>query len=86
MLSDGISDVILKGSLPFIHILALHLGDGWYYDDQNPVKGFGRLGKEFWSQIKEKCPGLKAFILNGFRDDPDEPWIEDSVLLYVLHF
>ena len=79
-----VSDVILKGSLPFIHTLGLHLGSGWYYDeDRNPVKGFGRPGKEFWSQINKKCPRLKALILDGFLDDPDEPWIEDSGLLHI---
>jgi len=78
-----VSDIILKGSLPFLHTLALHLGYGWYYDDQNVVEGFGRPGKEFWSQIKEKCPRLKALILDGFEDDQNEPWIEDSGLLHV---
>jgi len=74
-----VSDLILKGSLPFIHTLGLHLGAGWYY----PIQGFGRPGKEFWSQIKEKCPRLKALILDGFMDDPAEPWIEDSGLFHV---
>ena len=82
-----VSDVILKGSLPFLHTLALHLGHGWYwyYDDQNflAVEGFGRPGKEFWSHLKEQCPRLKALILDGFMDDPDKPWIEDSGLLHV---
>jgi hypothetical protein len=79
-----VSDVILKGSLPFIHTLGLHLGDGWYCDDQfYPVEGFARPGKELWSQIKEMCPRLKALILVGFKDDPNNPWIEDSGLLDV---
>ena len=79
-----ILDVILKGSLPFIHTLGLHLGDEWYYDDQfNPVNEFDQPGKEFWSQIKGKCPRIKALILDGLRDDPDEPWIEYSGLFHV---
>ena len=44
MLSE-VSDVILNGSLPFFHTLAL--------------------------------------IFDGFRDDPNEPWVEDSGLLYA---
>ena len=71
----------MNGSLPFIHTLGLHLGDGWDLDDRNPVN---RPGKEFWLQIKDKCPRLKALILDGFRDNPDEPWIEDSGLFNVL--
>ena len=78
-----VSDLILKGSLPFVHTLGLHLGEGWYYHDQKPAKGFGRPGKDFWSQIKEKCPRLKALILDGFMDDLVEPWIEDSGLFHV---
>ncbi|KAF9456648.1 hypothetical protein BDZ94DRAFT_1302414 [Collybia nuda] len=82
-----VADVISKGYLPFIHTLGLHLSNGWYYDDRNnyePVKGFGQLGQEFWSQIKKKCPRLRALILDGFTDDLDEPWLEDSGLLQVL--
>ena len=75
-----VSDVILKGSLPFIHTLDLHLGDGWYYDQFYPVQGFARPGKELWLHIKEMCPRLKALILVGFQDHPNNPWIEDSGL------
>jgi hypothetical protein len=52
----------------------------------NPVEGFGRSGKELWSQIKEKCPILTALILDGSRDDPDDPWFEDLGLFHVSIF
>ena len=81
-----VEDVILKGYLPLIHTLGLHLMNGWYYDlDKNfePVNGFGQLRKEFWAQLKEKCPRLRGLILEGFSDNLNEPWIEESGLLEI---
>jgi hypothetical protein len=81
-----VEDVISKGYLPYVHTLGLHLVKRWYRDSDNdyePVKGFGQLRKEFWAQLKEKCPRLRGLILKGFSDDLDEPWIEDSGFLQV---
>ncbi|KAG6831066.1 hypothetical protein H0H92_012989 [Tricholoma furcatifolium] len=84
--------VISGGYLPFIHTLGLHLGDAWYYSDIiNPNDGpmeFGTFEKGWWLKIKEKCPRLRAAILDGFGDNTyygngKEEWIEESGLLHV---
>ncbi|KAG6915215.1 hypothetical protein DXG01_012686 [Tephrocybe rancida] len=76
-----VSDVISKGYLPFIHTLGLHLGKGWYHDE-DPVNGFGQFEKGFWTQINQKCPKLRALILEGF-EEAEEPWFVDSGILEV---
>ncbi|KAG6913709.1 hypothetical protein DXG01_004755 [Tephrocybe rancida] len=79
-----VADIILQGHLPFIHTLGLHLGNWWYYDDSwEPVNGFGRFEKSFWAQIKKKCPNLRALMLEGFMEDIEEPWMDDSGILEV---
>lgn len=82
---DKVEGVILNGYLPFIHTLNLHLITGWYHDDNNynSVYGFGRLGKQFLIKLKEKCPRVRSIILTGFRDDPEDPWFEDSGVMEV---
>ncbi|KAF9531449.1 hypothetical protein CPB83DRAFT_761386 [Crepidotus variabilis] len=76
-----LQDVILKGHLPFINTLNLNLMKGWYFDGSpqyHPIQGFGELRKEFWLDLREKCPRLRSLALQGFADNIDQPWIEDS--------
>lgn len=76
--------VISNGCLPFIHTLGLHHMRRRYYDERWEFVGeFGQLRKSFWIQLKEKCPRLRALILDGFKDDPQNPWLEDSGLIEI---
>ncbi|KAG6824596.1 hypothetical protein H0H92_006387 [Tricholoma furcatifolium] len=87
--SDVISlvvDIISQGNLPFLYALGLHLSSWWYYDDRNnfeSVDGFARFEKGWWLKIKERCPRLRTIVLDGFREDDENPWIEESGMLYV---
>ncbi|KAG6823697.1 hypothetical protein H0H92_009330, partial [Tricholoma furcatifolium] len=79
-------DVISQGNLPFLYALGLHLSSWWYSDDNNnfePVDGFGRFLKDCWLEIKERCPRLRTVVLDGFSEDDENPWIEESGMLYV---
>ncbi|KAF9532549.1 hypothetical protein CPB83DRAFT_846963 [Crepidotus variabilis] len=81
-----IEDVILKGHLPLIHTLGIHLTKGWFYDDDNkfkPIKGFGQLSKKFWVKLREKCPRLRTLAMKGFADDLRKSWMGKSGFLEV---
>ncbi|KAG6831059.1 hypothetical protein H0H92_012982 [Tricholoma furcatifolium] len=71
-------DVVSRGYLPLLHTLGL-------YDNYKSAVGFAPFEKGWWLQINEKCPRLRALILDGFCDNAEgqELWIEEAGMLRV---
>ncbi|KAF9535012.1 hypothetical protein CPB83DRAFT_843334 [Crepidotus variabilis] len=73
-----VQDVILHGNLPFLHSLDLQILHVYYYHENTSAPGLGQLRKEFCKRVKEQCPRLKCFHLEGFQDYNNSGWMEES--------
>jgi hypothetical protein len=75
----GLKKVINNGSLPYIHTFVVRLlKECRHNEDWSYVNGFGHFPKDFWDDLRIKCPRVRTLVLSGVGDENSDPWLNQS--------